>query len=113
MRSTIASLLLLLMPAASSLAQDIDYPEGFGEPMRLYTEAMGDFHFPISTDSEEAQAYFDQGFQLMYSFAKEPAAHSFRASQLADPDCAICYCCLLYTSPSPRDRSLSRMPSSA
>ena len=23
------------------------------------------------------------------------------------------YCCLLYTSPSPRDRSLSRMPSSA
>ncbi|MEQ8408448.1 MAG: hypothetical protein RKH07_09250 [Gammaproteobacteria bacterium] len=91
MRSTIASLLLLLMPAASSLAQDIDYPEGFGEPMRLYTEAMGDFHFPISTDSEEAQAYFDQGFQLMYSFAKEPAAHSFRASQLADPDCAICY----------------------
>ena len=24
-----------------------------------------------------------------------------------------CICCLLYTSPSPRDRSLSRMPSSA
>ena len=24
-----------------------------------------------------------------------------------------CYACLLYTSPSPRDRSLSRMPSSA
>ena len=24
-----------------------------------------------------------------------------------------CKCCLLYTSPSPRDRSLSRMPSSA
>ena len=26
---------------------------------------------------------------------------------------AICIACLLYTSPSPRDRSLSRMPSSA
>ena len=25
----------------------------------------------------------------------------------------VCYACLLYTSPSPRDRSLSRMPSSA
>ena len=27
--------------------------------------------------------------------------------------CAMCFGCLLYTSPSPRDRSLSRMPSSA
>ena len=26
---------------------------------------------------------------------------------------AVSICCLLYTSPSPRDRSLSRMPSSA
>ena len=33
------------------------------------------------------------------------------------PSCSICvwqpYCCLLYTSPSPRDRTRSRMPSSA
>ena len=28
------------------------------------------------------------------------------------PD-AKCHCCLLYTSPSPRDRTRSRMPSSA
>ena len=38
----------------------------------------------------------------------------------ADPNCCIekikdlnCRCCLLYTSPSPRDRTRSRMPSSA
>ena len=30
-----------------------------------------------------------------------------------NPDVNWCYHCLLYTSPSPRDRSLSRMPSSA
>jgi len=33
-----------------------------------------------------------------------------------DPDCAstsTCMSCLLYTSPSPRDRTRSRMPSSA
>ena len=29
------------------------------------------------------------------------------------PDVVMAYTCLLYTSPSPRDRSLSRMPSSA
>ena len=29
------------------------------------------------------------------------------------PDLVLCDCCLLYTSPSPRDRTRSRMPSSA
>ncbi len=74
-----------------ALAQKIEYPESFDEPMKLFDSAMGDFHFPISTDSELAQAYFDQGFQLMFAFAKDDAARSFRASILADPDCAICY----------------------
>ena len=74
-----------------AIAQDLDYPDAFNEPMQLFDSAMGDFHFPISSDSELAQAYFDQGFQLMYSFAKEEASRSFQASHLADPDCAICY----------------------
>lgn len=77
--------------AVGALAQDIDYPDSFDDPMRLYPQAMGDFHFPISSENELAQAYFDQGFQLMYAFAKEDAARSFREAQLADPDCAICY----------------------
>lgn len=72
-------------------AQEIRYPEAFNEPMALYPEAMGDFHFPISSTNALAQQYFDQGFQLMYAFAKEDAARSFQAAHLADPDCAICY----------------------
>ncbi len=75
----------------NSLAQEIDYPDSFNQPMQLFDSAMGDFHFPISSDNELAQAYFDQGYQLMYAFAKEEAARSFQASHLADPDCAICY----------------------
>lgn len=72
-------------------AQEIDYPDSFDEPMKLFDSAMGDFHFPISSNDALAQAYFDQGFQLMYAFAKDEAARSFRASHQADPDCAICY----------------------
>ena len=34
-------------------------------------------------------------------------------STIAGQKAVTCYSCLLYTSPSPRDRSLSRMPSSA
>ena len=33
--------------------------------------------------------------------------------KLVRSGCRVAICCLLYTSPSPRDRSLSRMPSSA
>ena len=55
----------------NSIAQEIDYPDSFNEPMKLFDSAMGDFHFSISSDSEMAQTYFDQGFQLMYSFAKD------------------------------------------
>ncbi|MDA1370722.1 MAG: hypothetical protein O2971_08180 [Proteobacteria bacterium] len=77
--------------AFAAAAQEIEYPPSFNEPMQLFPQAMGDFHFPISSDNELAQAYFDQGFQLMYAFAKDDAARSFQASHLADPDCAICY----------------------
>ena len=81
----------LAVSSASARAQEISYPDSFNEPMQLFPEAMGDFHFPISSSIELAQTYFDQGFQLMYSFAKEEAVRSFRAAYLADPDCAICY----------------------
>ena len=77
--------------ATQVLAQELDYPDEFNEPMALYPEAMGDFHYPISSGSELAQQYFDQGFQLMFAFAKEDAARSFQASHIADPECAICY----------------------
>ena len=84
-------LILIISTAPLGSAQNINYPDSFNEPMALFDEAMGDFHFPISSSSELAQAYFDQGFQLMYAFAKQDAARSFQAAHLADPECAICY----------------------
>lgn len=89
--SLIISFAALALSSTSLTAQDIDYPESFDEPMQLFPSAMGEFHYPISSDNELAQEYFDQGFQLMYSFAKNDAARSFQASHLADPDCAICW----------------------
>ena len=34
-------------------------------------------------------------------------------AEIGDPNCKLIKPCLLYTSPSPRDRTRSRMPSSA
>ena len=68
-----------------------ELPESFSEPMPLFETALGDHHHPISSDHEKAQAYFDQGFRLMYAFGKEDAVRSFREAWKHDPDCAICY----------------------
>lgn len=77
--------------SVSTTAQEVEYPESFNEPMPLMLDVLGDLHFEISSDNAEAQAYFNQGFQLMYAFAKQDAARSFRQSHLSDPDCAVCY----------------------
>jgi tetratricopeptide (TPR) repeat protein len=66
-------------------------PADFNEPIRLYTTGLGTFTRPISSSNAEAQAYFNQGFQLMYAFAKVEAGRSFREAQKRDPECAICY----------------------
>ena len=49
---------------------------------------------------------------LTVALALVPEAVAFAFVAGVDPLVGL-YACLLYTSPSPRDRSLSRMPSSA
>jgi len=66
-------------------------PHDFNEPIGLYKTALGAFTKPISSSNGEAQAYFNQGFQLMYAFARAEAGRSFREAQKRDPNCAICY----------------------
>jgi len=79
--------------AATLTAQHYEHPlpADFNEPIRLYTTGLGTFTRPISSSNAESQAYFNQGFQLMYGFAKVEAGRSFREAQKRDADCAICY----------------------
>ena len=66
-------------------------PPDFDEPIAIYKSGLGTFTRPISSRNPEAQAFFNQGFQLMYAFAKAEAGRSFREAQKRDPNCAICY----------------------
>ena len=63
----------------------------YSEPIQIYRSGLGTFTRPMSSANKEAQAYFDQGFQMMYAFAKPEAVRSFREAWKRDPDCAICY----------------------
>ena len=82
-------------PAPMNMSRDNDMvatglPKDFDKPMPLYPKALGKFTRPTSSRDKEAQAYFDQGFQLMYAFGKMDAAKSFREAEKRDPNCAIC-----------------------
>lgn len=52
-------------------------------------EGLGDLHYPISTDSDLAQKYFDQGLILSYGFNHAEAARSFYYASKLDPNCAM------------------------
>jgi hypothetical protein len=54
-------------------------------PARLLP-GMGNHHHEIATASAEAQQYFDQGFNLVFGFNHEEAAHSFTRAAELDPN---------------------------
>lgn len=57
---------------------------------------LGNHHYPISTRSQLAQRYFDQGLILAYGFNHAEAARSFQEAANLDPSCAMCYWGLAY-----------------
>ncbi len=83
--------LWLLMAAATRAQQPRSLHDRYTEPIKIFTSGLGTFTKPMSSTNTEAQAFFDQGFQMMYSFAKPEAVRSFREAWKRDPDCAICY----------------------
>ena len=89
--TAIAVVSLTAALAAATAAQEVEYPAGFDEEATYYPEALGPLTRPITTDSPEAQKFFDQGVQMMYAFTPLRAARSFRQAQREDPDCAMCF----------------------
>jgi hypothetical protein len=57
---------------------------------------LGDHHHPITTDSELAQRYFNQGLILAYGFNHQLAIQSFKDALKLDPECAMCYWGIAY-----------------
>ena len=59
-------------------------------------EGLGKIHHPISTQSADAQRYFDQGLALTFGFNHESAIDAFREAARLDPDCAMCWWGIAY-----------------
>jgi tetratricopeptide (TPR) repeat protein len=52
---------------------------------------LGDYHYPVTTRSEQAQRYFDQGLILTYAFNHPEAVRSFQEAARLDPTCAMAW----------------------
>jgi tetratricopeptide (TPR) repeat protein len=54
-------------------------------------DGMGPHARPVTTDSAEAQAYFDQGLNWLYAFNHDEAVRSFTRAAEIDPGCAMAW----------------------
>ena len=80
--TAIASLLAFALCFTASAAEKLPGP--------LF-DGLGDLHHPITTESKQAQRYFDQGMRLLFGFNHKEAIRSFRSAAFLDPQCAMAH----------------------
>src|SRR5688572_32389513 len=61
--------LCLVVSVATRAQQPRSLYDRYTEPIQIFKAGLGTFTKPMSSTNTEAQAFFDQGFQMMYSFA--------------------------------------------
>ncbi|WP_405240574.1 tetratricopeptide repeat protein [Lentisalinibacter orientalis] len=54
-------------------------------------DGLGNYSRKITTDSEEAQRWFDQALMLTWGFNHQAAERSFLQAISVDPECAMCW----------------------
>lgn len=70
---------ILMSASLTSQAQD-------GDALAPMIPGGGNYHYPTSLQSEEAQAYFDQGVRMSWSFYFPEAIASFQEASRLEPD---------------------------
>ena len=65
--------------------------EDFQKPIDYLADALGSYEWPVTTSSEQAQQYFNQGMQLRWAYNVNEAARSMAEARRLDPECAMCY----------------------
>jgi tetratricopeptide (TPR) repeat protein len=87
--------LALLAGVAAPLFAQAGGHQGHSMDMAAPTQAQilhgyGDGGFKITTRSEQAQAYFNNGMQLAHAFAHKAAVAAMQEAERLDPSCAMC-----------------------
>ena len=64
----------------------ISYGQSSDEALAIMIPGSGTYSMPISTDSEEVQAFFDQGLRMAWSFYFPESIASYQEASRLDPD---------------------------
>lgn len=81
--------LLLITISAIVITNSTAYSvESVPKSSKMY-QGFGNYSRTITTESEEAQKWFDQGMQLLYGFNHDEAIRSFHAAATVDPTAAM------------------------
>ncbi len=75
--------LAMFAPVEAGTAEQTDAPPLF--------DNLGTLHHPITTSSDLAQQYFDQGLRLVYAFNHDEAIRSFETAAQEDSQAAMAY----------------------
>ncbi|MCG8414399.1 MAG: hypothetical protein MI746_09300 [Pseudomonadales bacterium] len=78
--------LLALGTVATVLFTSSTFSAAQDEPLAIMIPGGGTYSYPISTDSAEAQAFFDQGLRMAWSFYFPESIASYQEASRLDPD---------------------------
>ena len=78
--------LLALGTAAAILFSATMTSQAQDGPLAIMIPGGGTYSYPISTDSDEAQAFFDQGLRMAWSFYFPESIASYQEASRLDPD---------------------------
>jgi tetratricopeptide (TPR) repeat protein len=82
---------ILGLAACSAQRADMAHDGHGGTERAVRYDTLGSYSHKITTASQDAQAWFDQGLRLVYAFNHHEAQKAFREAARLDPACALCY----------------------
>lgn len=85
LRTVVVAFTIPVIGVAAITAEDA------GEPLAPTLEGLGDLHYPITTSSDAAQRFFDQGLRLVYAFNHAEAIRAFEEASRIDPEAPMPY----------------------
>ena len=100
-RFVVALVVISAALTRSLAAQEHQHPPGLPTTESSSAETplydnLGTLHRTITTESETAQKYFNQGLRLTYAFNHDEAIKSFKQGLKHDSTCGMCYWGIAY-----------------
>src|SRR4026208_2531765 len=84
-------ILALIILFAASLAHQSSATAADDGKFAVLIDGLGSYSRPVSTKSDMAQKFFDQGLRLVYGYFSPEATASFKEALRHDPDSPMLY----------------------